>query len=382
MKKLLLTLLMGAAGMSASAYYMLPTPVISSEEIADGKVNISWSVDDPDGNTQFYHVIVYKMHVAKEVEDFCLAQSNFDYMESKGSMTSHEERSAMWDYIPDMPGWYVKSPLYMPKAVGIDCWMNFNASDNDDMFGAAYILSPDYDLSKVTNPAVYVECELGREASSVGGGYALYTYSLDWWDPKNVNYKVVDGEDHFFDDLSESEFKMYTGKCKPNEYLNRTRLSLYGTGYSAMWVNSLYVSVELQPADQVTYASDMYVVEGNNFSIDLSGDTDSDYVYAYQVRGIWEEYDDYRELTKIRAISEFSDMKRVGVSGVEEVSTESAVDISARDGRIYVAGADEAEVYNINGQQIFSGNASAPIVVEANGVYIVKAGDKVEKVII
>lgn len=384
MKHFLLTALAGLVCGSASAGYMLPTPEITSEEIADGKVDVTWQVNDPDNDTKFFHVIVYKMHTAAQPENFVLAETDFDYLESTGTVTKHEERGAIWDYVPGMPGWYVKWPLYMNKAMGIDTFNYFTGSDNDDIFGGAYVASPDYDLSMIGDPNVKVECELAHEANSVTGGFALYTFSLDWWNEENIDYKPVVGQDHHFDDLS-NVFSPYSETCIPDEYLDRTRVVFYGKGYSALWINKIKVSTDLLAGDKVTYAASVHKVEGNTFTIDTSADTPEDYVYAYQVCGLREDYDSYREISTIRFMSKFSDMKIVGkeLGAVEVVDNDGAdVRISARDGKITVAGADKAEIYNVNGQKVYSGDASAPVELGANGVFIVKAGGKTCKVVL
>ncbi len=362
---------------------MLPKPTVTEEQVSDGKVEITWSVEDPDNETGFFHVIVYKMHKATAPESFVLAETDFSYIESTGTIRKHEERGAVWDYVPDMPGWYAKYPMYMNNAIGIDAFNYFMGSDNDDAFGGAYLLSPDYDLSMIADPRLKVECELAHEATSVTGGFALYTYSLDWWDPKNIDYKGVEGEDHHFTDLSDT-WQAYSAECVPNEYLNRTRVAFYGSGYSTFWINKVKVTAPLSAGDQITYAASVHRVEGTSFSIDTTGDTENDFVYAYQVCGLKEEYDDYRQLTTIRFKSDFSDMKVIGedLSSVSVAEADSMVRVRAHNGSITVTGASEAEIYDISGRMLFHGDATSPIELGTTGVFIVKAGGKTCKVVL
>lgn len=169
MKKNLLTLAMLACAAGAYAYW-LPTPVITSEKRGDGKVDITWDYDTEHEDARLSHfvVTVYKMHRATADENFILAATDFDYIESKGTMKKSEERGANWDQVFSCPGWWVRFPKYMEKAMGIDAFMYFQGSgDMDTAFIGAYMMSPDYDLSNVTEKKLNVKAQLGDRKSVV-----------------------------------------------------------------------------------------------------------------------------------------------------------------------------------------------------------------------
>lgn len=283
MKKLLLATLCAGAMIPAKAMFMLPAPEMLTETKEDGKVTVTWK-NDTDEKITNYHVVVYKKHKATAPERFTLAETDFNYIESTGTLTKHENRGAGWDYLPDCPGWYVKFPLYMNQAMGIDTFNNFVGADNSDIFGGAYMLSPDYDLLGVdaANRKIYVSCSLAKEAESVTGGFALYTWSDDWWSEANYDYKPVEGHDHHYSDLSSTKFQDYEEVCEPQIFVNRTRLSFYGKGYSSIWIDKFKVDVELGADDEIGYAAELHVLEAqegvNTFTIDTSADTDNDYV--------------------------------------------------------------------------------------------------------
>lgn len=176
---------------SAGAVAWLPTPEVISENVVDGGVNISWTYDDSETACSHFQVIVYKMHKAEEAGPFVLAETDFSNIESSGTMSKHEERGATWDFIPGCPGWWVKFPQYMNGAMGIDAFYYFAGSDNADIFGGAYMISPDYDLTHLTDPSVKVEAKLANESTSVTGGFALWCWNTNWFDPKNIDYKPV-----------------------------------------------------------------------------------------------------------------------------------------------------------------------------------------------
>lgn len=403
MKKILLvsTFLLGSI-FGAKAYW-LASPVVTGESIEDGKVTVTWTYDNTEGDCEYFQVIVYKMHVATQNERFVLASSDFEHVESKGTMTKSEERGAAWDFIPGCPGWWVKSPKYMNGAMGIDTFFYYTGSDNSDIFGGAYMASPDYDLSHLSNPAVHIESHLANEAVSVTGGFVLYAWNTNWYDERNIDYKAVYGTDMHYTDLSSSAWRAKDETLKfPDEadYTDpeqleeirainkaRSRVLFYGRGYSCYWINDFKVSVDMAAGDKVDFGASIHQVEGNTFTIDTSDDTPTDYVYAYEIRAVHTEYDDCRELTAIRAVDHSHLSARHIISkysGINDVEASlSAIEIYARDGQIVIKGADgqAANIYNIAGQCVHSGPAEQPVSLD-NGVYIVKAGDRTAKVVI
>lgn len=327
-KKLLLVAALAAGSMmSASAVLMLPAPILVSETVSDGKVDISWEFSSEDAPNPYYQVIVYKMHKATAEEEFVLAQTDFSYIESEGTMKKHQDLGAVWDCVPDCPGWYVKFPLYMNGALGIDTFQYFAGSDNSDIFGGAYLISPDYDLTNVRNNSVRIEASLGREAASVTGGFCIWTYNTDWWDEKNIDYKPIMAHDHHYDDLDNEMFQTYSEECQADEYMARTRVMFYGNGRSAYWIDSFKVSVDMAPGDYIAYGASLHRVDNaTSFSIDTSGDTPDDYTYGYEVRAIREDKREYpTENMYMRFISPSQPMKVIGkTDSVDSIAGDDA----------------------------------------------------------
>ncbi|MDE6297146.1 MAG: hypothetical protein K2L89_04795 [Muribaculaceae bacterium] len=405
MNRFLLTLGLTALGIGSASAYFLPTPKIVSENKEDGKVTIEWTYDDSDTKATDFQVIVYKMHKAPENENFVLAKTDFDYIESKGTFQKHEERGAIWDYVQDCPGWWVKFPQYMDKAIGIDAFQYFPGSDNDDIFGGAYMISPDYDLSNVSNRTFKVKAQIANEAVSVTGGFAIWAWNINWFDPTNIDYKPVVGLDHHYDDLSYYNWKDIDEECTfpvVDDFEDpdvkdevgaikheRTRVMFYGRGFSAYWINGFEVSVDLMKGETIDYASSYHNVDADThtFTIDTSADTDNDYTYAYEVKALRNEYDDYRDLTTTRFINySYNEPKHVigKLSGINDVvAAENNVKISVENGAIIVRGAEGAtvDIYSTTGATVYSGAADVPVY-PGKGIYLVKVGEKTTKVIL
>lgn len=385
----------------ASATVWLPTPVITGENIGENGVTISWTYDGSEEPCDYFQVIVYKMHKAAKAETFVLAETDFSHIVSTGTMKKHEERAAIWDYIPGCAGWWAKFPLYMEGALGIDAMNYFVGSDNEDIFGGAYLVSPDYDLTHLTDPRIKVEANLANEAVSVTGGFVLWAWNTNWWDPKNIDYKPVYNNDYHYSDLTNTKWMTksetlsfpdiddYTTPEQIEEIeaidKSRSRVQFYGRGYSSYWINDFKISVDMVPGDMVDYGAAIHDVEGNTFTIDTTGDTADDYVYAYEVRPVRLDHDLYRNVTTVRCTNyAYSEPRHVigdfaGIDGIDADKAE--VEISVRNGMIHIDGAEgqSAQVFNVAGKCVYSGSAGAPIALE-RGVYIVKAGSTTAKV--
>ena len=78
----------------------------------------------------------------------------------------------------------------------------------------------------------------------------------------------------------------------------------------------------------------------------------------------------------------FWNIEEYEFSGVESTLVDD-VNVSVENGNVVIGGAENAnvEVYNVNGQCVYSGNATT-IPVTAKGLYIVKVNDKSFKVIL
>lgn len=401
MDKFILALGLAAFSATGAYAYWLPNPEIVSETVENGKVTIEWTYDQNIERCNAFQVIVYKKHRAAEDEKFTLAKTNFEYLSSTGTLEKAEERGAIWDYVEDCPGWWVKWPMYMDKAMGIHTFNYFAGADNSDIFGGAYMVSPDYDLSDLSDKTLLVKGALANEAVSVSGGFAVWAWNLNWWDVNNIDYKPITSLDFHYDDLSSYNWKDVEETCvlpkeedfdDPDEQeevrsiqTNRTRVMFYGVGYSTYWVNGFEVAVNMKKGETVDYGASFHRVEGNTFTIDTTGDTEDDFIYAYEVRAMLEEYDEYRDLTTIRATNYAYNEPRHVIGVFASIGNTIAADknfnVKGENGKITVEGAEgeAVSVYNIAGMNVFNGVYTEPIAVEG-GIYLVKVGTDTFKV--
>ncbi len=380
-------MLIGASSL-ASAVLVLPTPVCEST-VNDGNVKVTWTFESEDAPSPIFHVIVFKQHTATADETFVLGQSNFDYIESTGTMKKHQDKGAIWDYLPDNAGWYVKFPLYMQGAMGLDTFQYFNGSDNDDIFGGAYIVSQDIDLSNLSDPTITLTTDMANEAISVKGGCTVFNYSTEWWDAKNYDYKHNPDTGALHEDLSNEKFNTYEDELEPYEQLDRTRVYIYGTGYQALWLDSFKATVNMKAGETIIYPAEMHrITDGaREFTIDTTGDTANDKTARYQVMASREDYDDYRQLTTVRFMSAMNkpsiEVGKGTTSGIGDIAADSdAPTVTAANGTITVSGADNVQIYSADGRMVYNGTADSPIALGANGIYIVRAGSRSVKVIL
>lgn len=405
MKKTLLIGLLGSVGFCANAVFMLPAPEEVTHKIGDDKIELSWHNKNTDEKITHYHVITYKVHRATKPETFVLAENDFSYIESVGTINNHEHRGGGWANVVGSPGWYVKSPKYMNGAMGIDTYFYYAGSDNDDYFGGSYMLSPHYDISNLKDPTLTVSASLAGEAVSVSGGFCIYAWSSDFWEEGREHYVPMNGErshDHHYDDLSITYFKDYSESCEityfpPDWYNDRVRVCFYGTGYSMLWVDNMKVTVDMQPGDEVRYAAGFAEIpanagEINNYTIDISGDTNLDYVNGYQVRGVYiEPYTDIdtgdtNDYIRFISPDEVPDVILTRESGINEIAAAEAEVSIKVDGNVVTAecadSSVEVEVYDLSGSCICKTSVNSPVTLENKGVYMVKAGKTVKKVCI
>ncbi len=387
MKKslLLLSAIGFSCAFSANALFLPAPQIVSETPLENGDVTIEWTYDSAIEECTHFYITVFKMHKATEAGPFVLASTEFDHIESTGTMSKHEERGALWDVIPDAPGWYAKWPIYMDGALGIDTFNYFYGSDNEDIFGGAYLVSPDYDLTGLTDNTITIKARIANEASSVSGGFALWTWNTDWWDERNVDYKPVPEMDFHYDDLDNATWKVVNQTCNPDEYMRRTRVMFYGVGYSAFWIDNFEVSVNMAVGDKVDYAVETFQIPtgSNTFTIDRSADTTDDYTYAYEVRAVFEEESSRIPGTNyMRFVSTLKPRNIIGeFSGIENVvaPAEGAAYVSV-DGRTVSAEGQVLTIADAAGRTIAAGVTEATV--PSAGIYIVKAGSTVRKIVV
>lgn len=273
--------------------------------------------------------------------------------------------------------------------MGINTFNYYPGADNDDIFGGAYIISPDYDLSNLSDPNITIQADMANEAISVSGGYVIYNYSTDWWSENNYDYKPNLECDVFHEDLTSDRFKSYEDVLYPFEELNRTRVCFYGTGYSALWINSFKATVNMKAGETITYPADMHrITDGSKeYTIDTTGDNANDKTVGYQVLASREDYDDYRQLTTIRFMSAMNKpMIKVGEgssSGIDGIAADTdAPTVTATNGTVTVTGVDNVQIFSTDGRMVYNGAADSPIALGAKGIYIVRAGSHSVKVIL
>lgn len=368
MKKFLLSVVL-CAGLSvpASAIFLVPTPTDVTHSSDATSYTLTWTQPtlDPDANTHdpsYYHVVVYKVHTATTDEEFVLAQTDFNDIVSTGTMTKPKDMAEPWTQIPEMPGWYAKFPMYMNQALGVDAFYNFTGSDNDDPLGGTYIASPDYHLQLLSDPTLHLSFKVARANNTDEAGVAIYTWSNDFWTEGYEDYKPIMDQVWESTDISNRGWTSENIDLVPDEFLARTRVSFYGTGSTTIWYDDIKLSVNLKAGETIMYPAEIHTVNGTSYTADKSAETDNDFIYGFQVRGIWEDYDDYRDNHYIRSMSDVTPLDVVhapaGIEGIEADTDNANAPV---------------EYFNLQGQRV---EPAAP------GLYIRRQGTKTSKVIL
>lgn len=368
MKKLLLSALLGVGVfVPASAIFLVPTSTNVNHSSDATSYTLTWSEpvisSDVDLHpASYYHVTVYKVHTATADEEFVLASTDFNDVTSTGTMTRPKDMAEPWKHLPDMPGWYVKFPMYMNNALGIDAFQYFAGSDNGDPLGGTYIASPDYHLQLLSDPTLHLSFKTARANNTDKAGAAVYTWSDDFWTPGVEDYKPIMEQVWESDAIDNQGWTPQEITLVPDEYLARTRVALYGSGSYVVWYDDIKLSVNLKAGETIMYPAAVYTVNGTSYTADKTADTDNDFIYGFQVRGIWEDYDDYRDNHYIRSMSDVSPIDVVhypaGIEGIE-------ADVDNANAPV--------EYFNLQGQRV---EPSAP------GLYIRRQGAKSTKVVL
>lgn len=337
-------------------------------------------------SAQFYSVAVGLNHKAVADETYTLADENFDN-QTLGTIESPVAGDWLSDFdeFTTRPDWFGVSTCYAAGCVGFD-----NA---EEMLFAPCIMSPNYNLA-ANGGKVKVKFDVyTTEASTVS--IELYQGETDEGDgeePIAVSTKADEDEDDDAGDDADLPLDVKTVAAGPSwktveiELSNATDLCYFQISADGettkCFIDNIIVSKDLKAGDSVDLPYAYYAVDAPLTSADIStsdftpGDSYNYYVVAAKEDATGEDY----------VMSESSEIQYVTPSGVEKVNGEDNISRAyVKFGTLIIdnpAGKD-VNVYNANGAHIYSsrGEHSSSVSLAMRGVYIVKVGNKVTKVV-
>ncbi len=329
-----------------------PTP--GETTVTESGFTANWS---PVARANMYDFYLYKTHTAKADEKYSIAKSDFSWVTSTATVDDPEQEPKTAIELQEPSGWWLHSGCYTNGTIGIENWQA--------LFGFnTYIESPSFDLSGVGGE-ITIDVDLYTPDDTYFLLYNAYgDGSFEMVDEVKID-KIAATED--------PDWKHHSVTLKGGS--KESLVLLMGSGRNDMLIDNLDVTVNLKKGQRFNVPAGVTVVyEGTSNTV--SADMMSGQQYAWNVAGVY--YDG-----ETTVIGQYSDPVFVDSlnASVDELADESANAFVA-DGALRVENPDglPVAVYSANGSLV-STSAAATIDLPSKGVYIVKIGSKVFKVV-
>lgn len=354
----------GTVSRSSAEIPVLPTvqaPVATAAtEVTGNSFVANWSEVD---FGQAYLPNVYKEHTAEQAESYSVANADFELIESTGTLEEPETtfQGTTLGAATGAYGWYISMPAFISGAVGLD---NSWAA----LFGPSFMYSPEYDLSVSDGKATLKITVASADATGL-----------------IVSLAEVDA-DGYLQEIEGSGTSLPVTPVMTEHTVNLTNgtescyVLVYATDGTYLLIDDLYMAVELKAGDKFEYLIDGNVTEGVTscrFENIDAGKTDR---ISYDVSAVY--VGDGSNVV-------YSDISnRVYVDLLLSVTPVTGADAEAyvENGSLFVLNpaGDTVEVFGASGVRLFqdvSGAARLQMDLPERGVYLVKIGDAVRKVV-
>lgn len=352
----------GSVSQPSSAMAALPTlskPVVKeASDITSTGFTANW---EPVEFANVYLTTLYKNHTAKADETYTIANASFAGLESTGTLDYPETSLTGYEFTKDdgAYGWYISMAASINGAMGLD---NSFAM----WFGSAYLYSPQGNYGQA-------------------GGKADLT--LNVVAPANDNLLVMFAEiiDNMITPI-ESSVKsipvtptMTEQKVTLEGGSDGDVILMYSENGQSVFFGSLKVDVDLKAGAKFSTTEDAVVAETNSCSFKDLTVVDGD-VFAYDVMAA------YVADSNNIVYSEISDKMEVQLSSsVASVAPAmAAVNVINGIANISNPAMKDVAVFGIDGKCIFTdnnGSESLSVELPAVGIYLVKVGTEIFKVI-
>lgn len=352
----------GSVSQPSEMVAALPTlskPVVKeATDITTTGFTANW---EPVEFANVYLTTLYKEHTAKADETYTIANASFEGLESTGTIDYPETYFSSYEFTKEdgAYGWYISMAATIPGAIGLD---NSFAM----FFGSSYMYSPQGNYGQA-------------------GGKA--TLTLDVVAPADDNLLVMFAEivDNM---LTPIESSVKSIPVTPTMTEQKVTLEggsdgdvilIFSENDGNVFFGSLKVDVDLKAGAKFSTTEDAVVAETNSCSFKDLTVVDGD-VFAYDVMAA------YVADSNNIVYSEISDKMEVQLSSSVASIAPAMAKVYVTNGIVNISNPamKDVAVFGIDGKCVFAdNNGSETLSVElpAVGIYLVKVGTEIFKVI-
>lgn len=338
------------------------------ENVGRGSFTGSWTESV---NANLYIPSVIKEHTAQAAESFDLFNSDFNTATSaEGTLDAPEQLySAIYsDEYTEYGGWGISYGALANGAIGID-----NANFYSILTGStSFLLSPSYDLSGVGGEVKVSFHALGvnSESETTTGILTLAT---------------EDSEGYLNPVGNSVEFTLSTDMAEYSYTLNGGTsdcyVLMYTPDFAVIMLDDLKVSVDLEKDEKFTIQMAAPVLQTTSYDFKGYSVNPGDR-FAYNVTACYSVGNADAVMSDVSNTVWFELQSSVS----DAIATDEAAKVYVAGGvlRVENPNGGQVAVYNTNGAQLFVENAGAATTefeLPAAGVYVVRVGNEVFKVV-
>lgn len=338
------------------------------ENVGRGSFTGSWTES---ANANLYMPSVIKEHTAQAAETFYLFNSDFSTATStEGTLETPEQLygSIYLDDYTEYGGWGILYGALANGAIGID-----NANIYSLLTGAtSYLLSPSYDLSGVGGEVKVSFQALGVNSSgeTTNGILALVTEDSEGY----LNTVSTPVQFTLSADMAEYSYTLNGGTSD-------CYVILYTTDFAVIMLDDLKVSVDLEKDGKFTIPMAAPILQSTRYDFEGYSVNAGDR-FAYNVTACYSVGNADAVMSEVSNTVWFELQSSVS----DAIATEEAAKVYVAGGVLRVENPDggQVAVYNTNGAQLFvenTGAATTEFELPAAGVYVVRVGNEVFKVV-
>lgn len=344
-------------------HYMPAPTILPATNITDTSFTANWTAIE---EVDEYYTFLYAEHTSKTDETYDLFNLDFSDIESEG--TEENPEVPYDEYQISYKSWYAYLPVYFNGGFGLSGMYSIY---ND----YSYLTSPEFDLS-ADGGKFTMSLELkGNDGENV---------DVNVFNAETGTYEFVDGETVV---IQGSDWQKYTFEFEGG--YERTLIEIVYYGVTNLLIDNLIVSQNFKEGDMVAIPMlDAFVPENSlDIVIDKKFRNDNVFYKLYGIKYMYAYdpyYGDYYMTGGI--VSEYTEPAPSPLNGmgINQLDVLSPAQAYFSNGKLVVSNPDNevVSVYSLNGTCLYKSQTDD--VINENflkGVYVVKIGNKVAKVV-